>query len=93
MTRLDYLLRKESEYECIIVEILKDQPLLNLKKGHWYRAKRYWIDPEGCTLVNRVSKTGRHFKKNPMCYQYMKDVREIKKIPPDPNPIGNYNDL
>jgi hypothetical protein len=84
MAKLEYLLRKESEYEYVIVEILKDQPQLNLKKGHWYRARTYWVDPERCTLLNRVSKTGRHFKKNPMCYQYMKDVKKIKNIPADP---------
>jgi hypothetical protein len=77
MTKLKYLLRKESEHEYLIVEILKDQPALNLKKGHWYRAQTYWTDLKKCTLLNRVSKTGRQFKTNPMCYQSMKDVKII----------------
>jgi hypothetical protein len=86
MAKLEYLLRKESEHEYVIVEILEDQPQLNLKKGRWYRAKTCWNDPERCTLLNRVSKTGRHFKKNPMCYQYMKDVKKIKDVPNNPEP-------
>jgi hypothetical protein len=60
----------------MIVEILEDQPRLGLKKGHWYRAKAYWVDPSSkWTLINRVSKSGRDFKKDPMCNQYRSQVK------------------
>ena len=63
----------------MIVEILEDQPRLGLKKGHLYNATPYWLDPsEKVTLLNRVSKSGRHFKKDPMCNQYRSEVKIIK---------------
>lgn len=80
MKELKYLLRKESEYEFAIVEILEDQPHLKLKKGQWYKAKLYWVDPSKCTLLNRVAKTGREFKNNPMCNQYLSEIKVIRKF-------------
>jgi hypothetical protein len=82
MSKLNYILRKESEYEFAIVEILEDQPRFKLKKGQWYNAKLYWVDPEKCTLLNRVAKTtGKQFKRNPMCNQYIaSDIKIIKKF-------------
>ena len=63
----------------MIVEILEDQPRLGIKKGQLYNAEPYWIDPPTkVALLNRVSKSGRHFKKNPMCTQYRSQVKIIK---------------
>ena len=62
----------------MIVEILIDQPRLGLKKGHRYKAKPYFLDPSKVTLLNRVSKNGKDFKKDPSCNQYRSGVLIIK---------------
>jgi hypothetical protein len=69
----------KSMKKYMILEILKDQPRLGLKKGHWYNGEPYWLYPsEKFTLLNRVSKSGRNFKKDPHCNQYRSDVKIIK---------------
>ena len=62
----------------MIVEILKDQPRLKLKKGHWYKAIPYFLDPGSkLTLLHRVSKKGRNFKKDPECNQYRTEIKIV----------------
>jgi hypothetical protein len=60
----------------MIVEILKTDKQLKVRKGHWYIAKTYWIDPEKVTLLQRISKTNlRSIGKDPMCNQYRSEVK------------------
>jgi hypothetical protein len=68
----------------MIVKILVDEPRFGLKKGQFYNATPYWIDPGSkVTLLNRVSKKGKHFKRNPWCNEYRNRIKVIsnKDIP------------
>lgn len=61
----------------MIVELLKSDRMLGVSKGQRFIAQTYPTDPSKITLVWRVSKTGRIFKKNVMCNQYRTDVKII----------------
>lgn len=62
----------------MIVEILKTDIRFGLKKGQLYNAKTYSVDPSKVTLLNRVTKAGRHMKKNPMCNEYCSNVKIVQ---------------
>lgn len=57
----------------MIVEILKDDAQLDLKKGDRYYAVRYQHDDEKITLLSRVSDNY-----NPLCNQYLNEVLIVK---------------
>jgi hypothetical protein len=61
----------------MIVEILKDDKRLGLKKGHWYEAEVYLVDRSKLTLKHRISKTGRIFKGDPMCNVYRSEIKSV----------------
>lgn len=61
----------------MIVEILKSDERLGLKKGQIFEAKRYWLDPiSKVTLLRRLTKKDRKpIGKVPMCNQYLSEVK------------------
>lgn len=62
----------------MIIELLKSDERLNLKKGYRYNAKTYPIDPEKVTLINRVTKKGKHLKKNIFLNEYKCNIKIIQ---------------
>jgi hypothetical protein len=62
----------------MIVEILNTNKELKVRKGQWYVAKSYWIDPDKVTLIQRISKKNlRNIGKEPMCNQYKSEVKVL----------------
>lgn len=64
----------------MIVEILKTDERIGVKKGQIYEAKRYWLDPnEKVTLLKRLSKKDRMpIGKEPNCNEYLCNVKIIQ---------------
>jgi hypothetical protein len=65
----------------MIVEILKTDKRLKVRKGHWYVAEPYFVDPATkVTLLSRITKkTLQRFGKDPMCNQYRSEVKIIMR--------------
>lgn len=63
----------------MIVEILKTDKRLGLRKGHRYAGNPYELDPETkITLLYRISREGRRFKRDPMCNVYRSEVKILR---------------
>lgn len=64
----------------MIVEILKDDPRLGIKKGQIYEAERYWLDPYSkVTLLQRLTKRSRKpVGGDPSCNQYRSEVKILE---------------
>ena len=61
----------------MILEIINTDNRLRLRKGHRYVGTPYELDPGKITLLYRISKNGRRFKRNPMCNVYRSEVKTI----------------
>lgn len=63
----------------MIVEILKTDKHVGVKRGQIYEAKRYWLDPmEKVTLIRRLNKrTRKPIGKPPECNQYFYNIKVI----------------
>ena len=61
----------------LIVEILKSDPKLGIKKGQRYIAETYSIDPSKITLKNIVTHEGRVMKREANCNQYRSEVKIV----------------
>lgn len=61
----------------MIVEILKTDKRLGIKKGQWYVAKPYSFDPEfKISLLYRITKKSlQKIGKDPMCNQYREEIK------------------
>lgn len=63
----------------MIVEILKSDERIGIKRGQIYEAERYWLDPnDKVTLLRRHTKKDRKpIGKSPDCNEYLCNVRII----------------
>jgi len=63
----------------MIVEIKNTDNRLGIRKGQWYIAETYSVDPSKISLLRRIRKSNKKpFNKTPMCNQYRKDVIILK---------------
>lgn len=61
-----------------IVEILKTDKRLGVKKGQIYESERYFFDPNKVTLLTRLTKKDKKpIGKPPNCNQYLNDVKVL----------------
>lgn len=75
-----YLTKKYCK-TTFVVRIKKTDERLRVKKGQLYIAENYWLDPMSkVTLLNRMSNTGKVYKKDPCCNQYKSDVEIVKEF-------------
>ena len=66
----------------MIVEILKSCKQTGIRKGQVYKAKRYALDPSKVTLLKRIKKKdGSEMGKDPMCNEYVSNVRILTDSP------------
>ena len=64
----------------MIVELMKTNHGLGIKKGYYYKAEPYWLDPSKVTLLRRVTKNDlREIGKPPECNQYRHNVKILRE--------------
>jgi hypothetical protein len=75
-----YLTKKYCK-STFVVRIKETDERLGVKKGQLYIAENYWLDPGSkVTLLNRMSSTGKVYKKNPGCNQYKSDIEIVNEF-------------
>ena len=68
-------------FSDMIVEILKSDDRLGVKKGQIYKAKIYLLDPDKVTLLRRLTKKDRKpVGKEPMVNQYLSEVSVLNDL-------------